>query len=75
MCLPSIQLSSKHNNKLRNHLCNFKDKRLKVDEAGLVYKFNCNDCSSSSLCIGDTGRLRKEIFNKHKKKRYRKKKT
>ena len=48
-----LQLALEPNNKLCNRLCNFKDKRLKTTEAGLAYKFNCNDCSSSY--IGETG--------------------
>ena len=34
-------------------------------KAGLVYKFNFNDCSSSY--IGEYGRLLKEKLNEHKK--------
>ena len=61
----NIQLASKPNNKLRNRLCNFKDNRLKTDEAGLVYEFNCNDCASSY--IGGTGWVLKERINEQKK--------
>ena len=33
-------------------------------KAGLVYKLNCNDCSSSY--VGETGGLLKEKLNEHK---------
>ena len=36
----------KPSNKLRNHLCNFKDRREPSNEAGVVYKLCCNDCSA-----------------------------
>ena len=36
LLLFNIQLASKPNNKLRNHLCNLRVKRLKTDEAGFA---------------------------------------
>ena len=41
-----LHLSHKPSNKLRNQLCNFKDRREPSNEADVVYKLCCNDCSA-----------------------------
>ena len=60
-----IHLCHKPSNKLRYNLCNFKDRREPSNQAGVVYKLCCNDCSA--VYIGDTGRLLNERIEEHRK--------
>lgn len=61
----NIQLCHKPTKTLRSVLCHMKDRREVEDQAGVVYKLNCLDCSK--CYVGESGRLLRERRDEHKK--------
>ena len=59
-----INLAHKSSVTLKSKLTELKDVRNTQDNAGVVYKIDCNDCNSSY--IGETGRQLKQRVSEHK---------
>jgi hypothetical protein len=60
-----VELCHKPSRTLRGELCALKDKRNPSDQAGVVYKLSCQDCSA--CYVGETGRSWKERNREHMK--------
>ena len=61
----NIRLAHKPSAPLRNHLCNFKDKRPISKSSGVIYKISCSMCLA--VYIGETGRLVEERMAEHQR--------
>ena len=59
----NVKLVHKPVNKLRNTLCNHKDRRKPQDQAGVIYRLECLRCDAAY--IGETGRVVKERMEEH----------
>ena len=60
-----VKVAHKPTRKLRNELCQLKDRKTAQEKAGVVYKIDCGNCDAKY--VGETGRQVKERMLEHQR--------
>jgi len=61
----NVRLAHKPTHTLRGQLCHLKDRRGTNEQTGVVYQFECTECTATY--VGETGRLLSERMDEHRK--------